>query len=114
MVFKDIIKVTNAKALYDNPLEDLNMEFKMAFTSDLMSDVLCYLRNVDDNVLLITGLTNLQVIHAANTLDIKAILITRDKHVEPHVINAAKENSISLYVTKDTLFEASGKIYNLR
>lgn len=113
MLLKDITQVVKAKVL--TPVSDdiLNMEIGKAFASDLMSDVLCYLRDVEDNVLLITGLTNLQIVHTASTIDIKAILVVRGKTVEEHVIEAAKDHEISIFVTDETLFSASGKIYCL-
>lgn len=113
MLLKDIIETVKAKAL--TPVSDdiLNMEVGTAFASDLMSDVLCYLRDVEDNVLLITGLTNLQIVHTASTIDIRVIMVVRGKSVEEHVLEAAKDHDIAIFVTDETLYSASGKIYCL-
>ena len=55
--------------------EKLDHEVEMAYSSDLMSDVL----TLDaDNLVLLTGLVNLQSIRTAEMADIRAIVLVRN------------------------------------
>ncbi|GAU78024.1 DRTGG domain-containing protein [Fusibacter sp. 3D3] len=83
-------------------------DVQTAFGSDLMSDVLAY---VEEDTLLITGLTNQQVIRTAEMLDLKAILFVRGKIPCSEVINLAEEKQIVLMTTKQSLFNVSGVLY---
>ena len=86
----------------------LSLEIKTAFGSDLMSDVLAY---VEEDTLLITGLTNQQVIRTAEMLDLKAILFVRGKRPCQDMIDMAEERKILLMTTKESLFTISGILY---
>ena len=68
-------------------------EVEYAFSSDLMSDVLKVER---ENVLLITGLANLQVIRTSEMSDINCIVIARNKKLNSEIIKLATENGIVL------------------
>lgn len=58
--------------------DSLDLEVQTAFGADLMSDVLAFAKA---GSLLLTGLTNTQVIRTANVLDIAAIILVREKAV---------------------------------
>jgi len=87
---------------------DLNRSMNTAFSSDLMSDVLAF---VEEDTVLITGLTNSQVVRTAEMLDLKAIIFVRGKVPEKDVIKMAETKNITLLRTKFTLFETSGILY---
>ena len=89
----------------------ISAEYDGAFASDLMSDVLCYLRETTDNQLLITGLSNMQIIHTATTLDITTILIVRGKPIDENLISGAKKFGVNLFKTDLAMFEACGVLY---
>ena len=55
--------------------------------ADLMSDVMSF---VKDQVLLMTGLINIQVIRTANLMDIQAICFVRGKKPSQDMIDMAK------------------------
>lgn len=76
--------------------------------ADLMSDVMAF---VKDQVLLMTGLINIQVIRTANLMDIQAICFVRGKKPSRDMIDMAKENDIVLMCTRLPLFLACGKLY---
>lgn len=86
----------------------LELDINTAFGSDLMSDVLAY---VEEDTLLITGLTNQQVIRTAEMLDLKAILFVRGKIPCQEVVALAEEKKILLMMSKETLFTVSGILY---
>jgi predicted transcriptional regulator len=86
----------------------LDREIKTAFGADLMSDVLAYAK---EGSLLLTGLTNPQVVRTADVLDISAIIMTRGKQPTPEAIRLAEELLIPILTTKYILFETAGRLY---
>ncbi len=106
MQLKHIMELIDAEAIA-HPC-GLDYDVQTAFGSDLMSDVLAY---VEEDTLLITGLTNQQVIRTAEMLDLKAILFVRGKRPCLEVIELAEEKQIVLMTTKQSLFNVSGILY---
>jgi len=106
------LKLSDVKEILDADVivgtEKLDMEVKTAFGADLMSDVLAFAKA---GSLLLTGLTNSQVIRIANVLDIAAIILVRGKKPPIETINLAKEFKIPLLTTKYILFETAGRLY---
>jgi len=88
--------------------EMIDSEVNYGFGSDLMSDVLAYVKG---RTVLLTGLTNTQVIRTAEMADLNAIIFVRGKKPEQDLISLAMENNIVLMLTKDTMYTASGKLY---
>jgi len=84
------------------------MEVTTAFGCDLMSDVLAFAKA---GSLLLTGLTNTQVIRIANVLDIAAIILVRGKKPQTEALVLAKELQIPILTTKYILFETAGRLY---
>jgi predicted transcriptional regulator len=88
--------------------EKLDIEVKTAFGADLMSDVLAFAKA---GSLLLTGLTNTQVIRIANVLDIAAIILVRGKKPPAETLALAKELHIPILTTKYILFETAGRLF---
>jgi len=86
----------------------LDLEVKKAGCADLMSDVLVFCKAGN---LLLTGLTNPQVIRTAHILDIAAIVMVRGKRPFPETIQLAEELQIPILTTKYILFESVGRLY---
>ncbi len=80
-----------------------------AFSSDLMSDVLTL---DEDNILLITGLANLQLVRTAEMADINAVLLARGKKATPDMVKLANENGLILMETPYSIYKASGILYS--
>jgi len=72
LTLNDIKELLDAEVLIGEDQPD--MDVKTAFVADLMSDVLAF---ATAGSLLITGLTNAQVVRTANVLDIAAIIMGR-------------------------------------
>ena len=85
-----------------------DVEILSACGADLMSDVMAF---VKDQVLLFTGLINIQVIRTAILMDIQAICFVRGKSPTPEMVEMARENGIVLLKTRLPLFMACGKLY---
>lgn len=88
--------------------EKLDMEVKTAFGADLMSDVMAF---AQANSLLLTGLTNAQVVKTAATRHIAAIILVRGKEPSPEAVDLAKELQIPILSTQYILFETAGRLY---
>jgi len=81
-----------------------------AFTSDLMSDVLT-LKKCDD-VVLLTGLANIQTIRTAEMANLYLVVLVRGKKASDEMIQLAEENEITIVETAFSAFRASGVLYN--
>ena len=90
------------------PFED--HEATTCQASDLISDILS-LRGPGS--LLLTGLTNTQVIRTAEILDFVAICFVRGKRPQEETVRLAEEKGIPLLVTPLSMYESSGRLYAL-
>lgn len=79
-----------------------------AYACDLMSDVLAF---CSPGSLLLTGLTNVQIVRTAQMLDIPAIVFVRGKVPLEETLSLAKENGIPILLTKYSMYEACGMLY---
>jgi predicted transcriptional regulator len=89
--------------------ECLDSEVVTACGSDLMSDVLVFSK---ERTLLLTGLTNIQVIRTAEVGDLAAIVFVRGKRPGPEVVQMAQLKGIPLMVTELSMYEACGLVYS--
>ncbi|MFZ4740097.1 MAG: hypothetical protein ACOYLE_02915 [Bacteroidales bacterium] len=107
MRIKDIKTLLNAKTYGNEKMLENEVEF--AFSSDLMSDVLTVKAQ---NVLLLTGLSNIQSIRTAEMSDIINIIYVRGKKVTEEMKDLAEENGILLIECDYSMFKTSGILYN--
>lgn len=107
------MKIKELKELLDAELvfgeEYLDKDVHSACGSDMMSDVLAY---VKDQAVLLTGLVNSQVIRTADMMDMICIVFVRSKRPTPEMIEIAKESGIAILSTKRRMFEACGILYS--
>ncbi len=106
MKLRDVKEILDADVIVGE--DKLDMEVNTAFGADLMSDVLSFAKS---GSILLTGLTNDQVIRTADILDIAAIVLVRGKRANADTINLAKELKIPILSTKYILFETAGRLY---
>lgn len=86
----------------------LDDEVEMGYSSDLMSDVL----TLDtDNLVLMTGMVNLQAIRTAEMADIRAIVFVRNKKASQEMIDLADENNMCILESPYSLFKSSGLLF---
>ncbi|MBR2459977.1 MAG: hypothetical protein IKB34_01925 [Clostridia bacterium] len=106
------MKISEIRDLLDAKVkageELLDHEVASACCSDMMSDVLAY---VKDQGVLITGLVNPQVIRTANMMDMVCVVFARSKTPTEEMIELAKESDIAVMCTAKRAFEASGILY---
>lgn len=106
MVVSDIIDVLQGEVICEG---DLNQEIKTACGSDMMSDVLAF---VKDQSVLLTGLVNPQVVRTAEMMDMACIVFVRGKVPDQSIIDLAKSRGITLMKTRFRMFTACGLLYS--
>lgn len=88
--------------------ESLSKHVYSACGSDMMSDVLAY---VKDQAVLLTGLLNTQVIRTAVMMDMQCIVFVRSKIPTEEMLTLAKESGIVILKTDKRMYEACGILY---
>ena len=86
----------------------LDAEVYEACGSDMMSDVLAYVKN---QAVLLSGLVNAQVVKTADMMDMRCVVLVRNKVPTPDMIALAEESGIVLLSTSIRMYEACGILY---
>ena len=87
----------------------LDHEVASACCSDMMSDVLAY---VKDQGVLLTGLVNPQVIRTASMMDMVCVVFVRSKNPSLDMIELARECDIVIMKSAKRAYEACGMLYS--
>lgn len=90
-------------------LERLDAQVSHALTADLMSDVLAAHQS---DIVLLTGLANVQVIRAAEMADVKAIVFVGNRRPTDEAAAMARKLGVPVLVTSYSLYESSGRLYS--
>ncbi|MBQ2253102.1 MAG: hypothetical protein II328_03870 [Clostridia bacterium] len=102
----EIAEKLNAKILC---CEDrAEREVHSACGSDMMSDVLAF---VKDQAVLITGLTNPQVIRTAVMMDMVCVVFVRDKQPTDDMLELARAQGIVILTSPLRMYDACGLLY---
>ena len=88
--------------------ESLDHDVFSACCSDMMSDVLAY---VKDQGVLLTGLVNPQVIRTASMMDMVCIVFVRSKEPTDDMVALAEECGIVVMKSRLRAYEACGNLY---
>ncbi len=107
MKIRDIQQLLGAEVVCGEA--QLDHEVISACCSDMMSDVLAY---VKDQGVLLTGLVNAQTIRTAGMMDMLCIVFVRDKRPTESMIELARECGIVLMHTALRAYEAAGRLYH--
>lgn len=106
------MKIDKVKELLDAEAlccqEHLDGEVFSACGSDMMSDVLAFVKNQS---ILLTGLVNTQTVRTALMMDMKCIVFVRGKKPDEAIINLARENSMVVLATPLRMYTACGLLY---
>ncbi len=106
MTVNDIKTILDCEVITGAPY--LNQEVHIACGSDMMSDVLAY---VKDQSILLTGLVNCQVIRTADMMDMLCVIFVRGKKPDEDMIRLADERGIALMTTTHRMFTACGLLW---
>ena len=101
----DIVEILGLEAIIAG---NDQLEIMTACGADLMSDVLAF---TQEKSLLLTGLTNPQVVRTAEMIDIKVIIFVRGKRPLAATVELAREKGIYLYLSACSMFECCGILY---
>ncbi len=107
MTISKIAELLNAEILCGE--EHLSADVHSACGSDMMSDVLAY---VKDQAVLMTGLVNTQVVRTAEMMDMICIVFVRNKKPTPEILEIARRASIAILATDKRMYEACGILYS--
>ncbi|WP_255434163.1 DRTGG domain-containing protein [Carboxylicivirga sp. M1479] len=105
---RKIAEVLDAQIVCGDSFIDHEVDY--AFASDLMSDVLTL---DSEQVVLITGLTNIQTVRTAEMADINCIVFVRGKRVTPEMIEVANENNTVLIECQYSMFKTIGLLHEV-
>lgn len=106
MTIKEITDRIDGKVICGEARLSSSVEY--AFASDLMSDVLTVEK---ENMVLITGLANIQTIRTSEMSEISCIIFARDKKIGEEMVTLAKENNMILVESPHSVFHISGELY---
>ncbi len=106
MELKQLKDLLQAKVLCGG--DHLDKEIEMVCGSDLMSDVLAFIKA---DSLLLTGLTNPQVVRTAEMAEISAVCFVRGKQPQAETIKLAEAREMPLLTTGLSMFESCGRLY---
>jgi predicted transcriptional regulator len=106
MKLSEIAEILQAEVLYGEEVD--RIEIERACGSDLMSDVLCQSM---PGSLLLTGLTNPQVVRTAEMSENSAICFVRGKKPPAETVDLARKNQIPLLLSNYSMYLACGKLY---
>jgi hypothetical protein len=105
MNIADIISYVNGTLI--SPFANLDTDIKGGFAGDLMSDVLA---SIQSESVLITGLTNPQVVRTALIADVKLIIFARGKKPSQDTINLAVTEQLPIVTSILGLYEISARL----
>lgn len=106
MKLKEIERILDAEVVTGTDM--LETDIKIACGCDLMSDVLSFAKH---GAILLTGLTNPQVVRTAEMADLRAICFVRGKKPDRGTIEIAESKKIPLLTTPLSMFESCGRLW---
>jgi hypothetical protein len=87
---------------------NLNINIHGGYGADLMSDVLAASQ---PSAVLLTGLTNPQVVRTAQMADFRAIIFVRGKQPQPETLELASAENMPLITSPLGMFELCGRLH---
>ncbi len=106
MTISQVRDILNARL--HTPDVDLERQVHAACGSDMMSDVLAY---VKDQAVLLTGLNNPQVVRTAEMMDMVCIVVVRGKQPQEQIVAMAAQRGMAVLSTDLPMFSACGLLY---
>lgn len=108
MKLGEIVNALEAEVLTSGT--DLDSDISCAFASDLISDILMCTK---EPTLLLSGLTNPQIIRLSDMIDLFGIVFVRGKKPSQEIVQMANERDLPLITTRFTMYRTSGILFNL-
>ena len=109
MKLKDLQRILGAEPAWHAKRADYgDREVNSCHASDLISDILSFCGVTS---LLLTGLTNAQVVRTAEILDFVGVCFVRGKKPEPETVALAEKKDIPLFVAPLSMYESCGRLH---
>ncbi len=106
MTIGEVLEILEGRILVSSHEQDAQVTRGGA--ADLMSDVLAF---STDGMVLMTGLTNPQVVRTAEMAGIEVVVFVRGKTPPRETLELAENVGMTLMTTGYTMFEACGRLY---
>lgn len=106
MTLDDVRTLLEAEVIVGSGLDQIAVD--VGCGADLMSDVLAFTKT---GALLLTGLTNAQVVRTCEMADVVGICFVRGKQPPEETVNLAASNGLPLLATELPMFESCGRLY---
>ena len=106
MRLEEVQRILEADVIVDVNFE--STEVDMGCGADLMSDVLSFAKQ---DALLLTGLTNPQVVRTCEMTEVAAICFVRGKRPTAETVMLARRQGVPLLATGIPMFESCGRLY---
>ena len=106
MKLKEVRDILHAEVLCGEEL--LDTEVRSACGSDLMSDVLAYVKNQG---ILLTGLVSPQVVRTAEMMDLNCVVFVRGKQPDESILALARDRQLVVLATRERMYNACGLLY---
>jgi len=106
MTIGEVIEILEGAVLVES--HELDEEVPRGGAADLMSDVLAF---GTESMVLMTGLTNPQVVRTAEMAGVSVVVFVRDKTPPPETLELARDSDVTVISTGYTMFEACGRLY---
>ena len=85
-------------------------EISGGYAADLLSDVV---GNVGEGTLLLTVQVHKNIVAVANLVGLGAVIITHGRRPEDDLVQAAKDNDVTILLTPESSFTTAGRLYEL-
>ncbi|PIE30008.1 hypothetical protein CSA57_05520 [candidate division KSB3 bacterium] len=89
---------------------NLTCEIQGGYASDMLS---CVMAGAQKDDIWVTLLTHLNVIAVATLLEIPAVIVTENSHIEESVLKKADDEGIVLLHTTEDTYSIVGQLYKL-
>lgn len=107
MKLSEVVNLVEAEILCGK--DKLELSIHHGFSSDLMSDVLTLKTN---DVMLITGLANVQAVRTAEMSDIPVVLFVRDKQIGSDIVDLGTDLGLVILRTHYSMYKTAGVLFN--
>ena len=107
MTLQEIKRILKCDVLCGEEVLD-STQIEKAFAADLLSDVLAYAK---EGTLLVTGITNQQVVRTVEMLELRGIVFVRGKKPDAETITLGRSKNIPMLTTRYLMFETCGRLY---
>ncbi|MCL5807803.1 MAG: hypothetical protein M1418_04505 [Deltaproteobacteria bacterium] len=110
---KELQKTLSAETIFDNGAEP-ETGYNTVCACDMMSELLAVMnqtRRHNHGIILLTGLANPQVIRTSELVDIRLIVLLREKKPTAEMVELASKCGITIMSTPYTMYKSCGVLH---